>query len=180
MRLVITKNSGPPEITAHLASTPVPWEWPEQRPEHLDDAAALCGRVRFPDDLTVKVTSTVGDQIAQRLELAKREHRLEARRIDRFDRYVSQGRHTTPLPSPLPLLSTDPRTLPRAASADWAAATRAIGSHNASGPTARGSGSLALGLLPLVQGARCRDHGSMSSATTISFYENAQRKPGLK
>jgi hypothetical protein len=113
MRLVITKKSGPPEITAHLASTPVPWEWPEQRPEHLDAAAALCGRVRFPDDLTVKVTSTVGDQIAQRLELAKREHRLEARRIDRFDRYVSQGRHTTPLPSPLPLLSTDPRTLPR-------------------------------------------------------------------
>ncbi len=76
----------------------------EQRPQHLDDAAALCGRVHVPDDLTVKITSTVGDQIAQRLELADREHRLEAQRIHRFDRHMLQGRHNTPLP----LLSVDP------------------------------------------------------------------------
>jgi hypothetical protein len=46
----------------------------EQGPQHLGDAAAVCGRVHVPDDAAVEPASGVGDQVARRFELPYQEH----------------------------------------------------------------------------------------------------------
>ena len=107
----------------------------EQGAQHLGDAAAVRGRVHVPDDAAVEPASGFGDQVAQRLELPYREHRLEAQGIHRVDIHMLQGWHIDPLLR-VDRLGLGGRRmqpyllLPGAAIAAWAAATRAIGTRN--------------------------------------------------
>ncbi|HET6867356.1 MAG TPA: protein kinase [Solirubrobacteraceae bacterium] len=65
----------------------------EQRPQHLDHPAALCGRVHIPDHAAVQLARGLLDQPEQRLIFTPREHRRKSLGRHGGNRLVLKGRH---------------------------------------------------------------------------------------